>query len=248
MLEKIRCLNGNALKIIAAVTMLIDHIGSYLLPQLGFLRIIGRIAFPIFAFMIAEGARYTKNKLNYILQLSILGAAWQIYLILVFKSFRLNILITFTISLCIIYLLDWFKISLFDKNCSIPTKALSLLLFLCAPIGLLLLGKYAPWLGYEYGFYGCMVAVFASAPSLNRTNAPDWLKKLDVIPVRVLCMCIPLLIYSYFSGYPQYFCFISVIPLLLYSGKRGQAKMKYFFYIFYPAHLLILHALMFIIY
>ncbi len=248
MVDKVRCLNGNTLKIIAAVTMLIDHIGLCLFPKVIFLRIIGRLSFPIFAFMIAEGARYTKNKLKYISQLGILGAAWQIYLMLVFKDYHLNILLTFTISLGIIYLLDLFKISFFDKNCSIPFKILTCLLFLCGPLGLLLLGKYAGWFVYSYGLYGCMVAVFASVPSLNRTNAPDWLKKFDIIPVRVLCMCIPLLIYCYFSGGIQYFWLLSILLLLLYSGKRGQAKMKYFFYIFYPSHLLILHALMFIIY
>ena len=55
-------LSNDRLKIIAAAAMLIDHIGAYLLPQVRILRIIGRIAFPIFAFMIAEGCRYTKNK------------------------------------------------------------------------------------------------------------------------------------------------------------------------------------------
>ena len=57
-------LSGNALKIIGAITMLIDHMGVVLFPGIAILRIIGRISFPIFAFMIAEGCRYTKNKLK----------------------------------------------------------------------------------------------------------------------------------------------------------------------------------------
>ena len=248
MIDKARFLNGNMLKIIAAVTMLFDHIGRFLLPNLSFMTLIGRLAFPIFAFMIAEGARYTKNRLKYILQLGILGGVWQIYLLIALNDTRLNILITFTLSLGIIYLLDLFKISLFDTECSIPFKALFIILFVCAPVVLLSLIKYTSWFTLEYGFYGCMVAVFASAPSLNRTNAPEWLKKFDVLPLRILCMCVPLLIYCFSAKGNQYFSLISPILLLLYSGKRGTAKMKYFFYIFYPAHLIIIHILMFIIY
>ena len=55
-------LSGNALKIIAAISMVIDHVGLMFFPTLKILRIIGRLAYPIFAFMIAEGCYYTKNK------------------------------------------------------------------------------------------------------------------------------------------------------------------------------------------
>ena len=55
-------LTGNQLKLIALVTMTIDHIGMQLFPRVRLLRIIGRLAFPIFAYMIAEGCRYTRNR------------------------------------------------------------------------------------------------------------------------------------------------------------------------------------------
>ena len=48
-------LTNNQLKIIAMVSMLFDHVGKELLPQYTVLQIIGRLAFPIFAYMIAEG-------------------------------------------------------------------------------------------------------------------------------------------------------------------------------------------------
>ena len=63
--EKQGVLNGNHLKLIAVFTMLLDHVGILLFPQIRLLRILGRLAYPIFAFMIAEGCRYTKNKLRY---------------------------------------------------------------------------------------------------------------------------------------------------------------------------------------
>ena len=57
-------LNNNQLKILAIVIMTIDHVGMEIMPQFRILRIIGRLAFPIFAFMIAEGCHHTKNRKN----------------------------------------------------------------------------------------------------------------------------------------------------------------------------------------
>ena len=54
-------LTNNQLKLIALVTMTLDHIGVVLFPQAQWLRIVGRLAFPIFAYMIAEGCRHTAN-------------------------------------------------------------------------------------------------------------------------------------------------------------------------------------------
>ena len=60
-----KILNRNVLKIIALITMLIDHIGLVFFPGIEIFRIIGRISFPIFAFMIAEGCEHTENKKKY---------------------------------------------------------------------------------------------------------------------------------------------------------------------------------------
>lgn len=54
-------MNRNQLKIIACISMLIDHIGYVLFPDVTVLRLIGRIAMPIFAFFIGEGCLYTKT-------------------------------------------------------------------------------------------------------------------------------------------------------------------------------------------
>ena len=68
-------LPGNALKIIAAIAMLADHVGLMFFPRVSLFRIVGRLALPIFAFMIAEGCRYTRNRLRYFLQIFLLAAA-----------------------------------------------------------------------------------------------------------------------------------------------------------------------------
>ena len=59
--EKFNILSSSALKLLACGFMLIDHVGVRLFPDVLILRIIGRLAFPIFAFFIAEGCRYTRK-------------------------------------------------------------------------------------------------------------------------------------------------------------------------------------------
>ena len=76
-MSKIRFLSGNMLKIIAAVTMLVDHAGILFFPSQNIYRIIGRLAFPIFAYMIAEGCKYTRNKIRYFAMIFGLAAVCQ---------------------------------------------------------------------------------------------------------------------------------------------------------------------------
>ncbi|MCC8169378.1 MAG: conjugal transfer protein TraX, partial [Oscillospiraceae bacterium] len=72
-LSKNHGITQNHLKVIAAVLMLIDHVGAELFPQLDILRVIGRLSFPIFAFFIYEGCKYTRSKPKYLMRIFILG-------------------------------------------------------------------------------------------------------------------------------------------------------------------------------
>ena len=240
MLSRLKLLNGNVIKIIGAITMLIDHLGMILFPHIVAFRIIGRLSFPLFAFMIAEGARYTKSKAKYILTIGILGLICQIPMIILFSDFHWNVLITFTMSIGFIYLLSWFKKSLLDTSASIFAKSLPILLFV---IGLMLLFLASIYLGfsYTYDFWGCMIGVFAFVPCLFNSR---WINNT---PVRVLLAGIPLLIYSLGVGGHQLVSLLSLAILLLYSGKKGKLNLKYFFYIFYPAHLVVLYGIAIII-
>ena len=71
-------LSGNTLKIIALIAMTLDHLCLLVFPEMQWFRIIGRIAMPIFAYMIAEGCRYTKNKVKYFLMVFVLGVICQV--------------------------------------------------------------------------------------------------------------------------------------------------------------------------
>ena len=122
-LKKLRIFNGNTLKIIAAITMLIDHFGLMFYPQNMVFRAIGRLAMPLFAFMVAEGARYTRNKTKHFLLMFGLGAICQIvYIVVAILSKNpsngayLNILLTFSMYILMLYALDWANNSFCKKN------------------------------------------------------------------------------------------------------------------------------------
>ena len=108
--------NGNTLKIIAAITMFIDHFGLMMYPDNMALRAIGRLAMPLFAFMIAESARYTRNKIKHFALMFGLGAICQIVYRIAMGEESLslfNILIAFSLSTLILYALEAFKTSVF---------------------------------------------------------------------------------------------------------------------------------------
>ena len=115
-LKKMRILNGNTLKILAAVTMFIDHFGLMFYPQNMVYRAIGRLAMPLFAFMIAEGARYTRNKTRHFCLLFGWGAICQIVYFVFSGDTYLNILLTFSMSTLILYALEAFKVSFLRGN------------------------------------------------------------------------------------------------------------------------------------
>lgn len=227
-------LSGNTLKIIAALSMLIDHIGVILLPGVEALRIIGRISFPIFAFMIAEGCAKTHSKRRYFLSVFALGAACQVVYYLYDGSTYLGILITFSLSILLIYSLQDLKETLFDDTKCRSRRLTALLVFPLLVAAVYLLNCYFT---IDYGFWGCMLPVLASVFRKPASLAPSCFDRLDRLGVHVAMLCIGLVFLSYGHGGVQPYSLCSVPFLSLYSGLRGTWHMKSFFYIFYPAHL-----------
>ena len=237
-LQKLRIFNSNTLKLIAAVSMFIDHLGLIYFPKVMWLRMIGRLAMPIFAFAIAEGCRYTKNKCKHFFLLFGLGALCQlVYFIFDPTTIYFGILITFSFSTLMIYALQFAKKCSFDKEKKWWMTVGAWLLFFALVAGVYIFCKNFE---VDYHFYGCIMPVFASLFDFHRIPAPDKWKKLDVLPLRVLCMTIPmipLLFVSVFGISVTWYSLLTIPLLLLYNGKKGKRNMKYFFYVFYPVHL-----------
>ena len=104
--SKWQILDGSRLKLIAVFTMVLDHVGVLLFPEVSIFRILGRLSYPIFAFMIAEGCRYTRNKLRHFLMIFAVGAVCQAVYCFVSERIVLNILLTFSCSVLLIYALQ----------------------------------------------------------------------------------------------------------------------------------------------
>lgn len=236
-------LSGNILKIIAAISMLIDHIGVIFYPNVVIYRIIGRIAYPIFAFMIAEGCYYTRNKIKYFLSVFLLGAACQVVYYILNHELEMGILITFSLSILVVYSLQFTKEMVFAK-CKFFIKALSMICFICVLLSVYFINKF---IKIDYGFFGCIAPAFAIILRKPKEDSMTVWRYVDNIFVRVLIFGVVLIILAITIGEIQIYSLFALPLLLLYSGKRGKLKMKYFFYIFYPVHLSILQAINYII-
>ncbi len=235
---KLGFISSNVLKIIAALSMVIDHVGYLLFPEIKILRIFGRFAFPIFAFMIAQGCRYTKNPKRYFLTVSGLAFVCQVAYYFFTDSLYMCILVTFSLSILMVYALQKFKSILFSDECTICKKCFWGFVFVLSVVIVYMLNHVV---NIDYGFWGCMMPVFASFFQFKNTDEiPDILKKLDCNLVHVITMGIGLIILSFAMGGIQYHSLLALLLLMMYSGKRGKRKMKCFFYIFYPAHLTII--------
>ena len=216
-------MTGNTLKIIAAIAMLIDHVGLMFFPENTLFRIIGRLAFPIFAFMIAEGCKYTRSRLRYFLQLFGLALGCQIVYFIADGSMYLSVLFTFSLAVLTIFALQY---------CKAKPTALPLLLFITTVAAVYVLNQL---LDIDYGFFGCMLPVFAAAFHSTRFDKPL---------LNILMLALGLLLLWISLGGLQLYALAAVPLLLCYSGRRGKIKMKYFFYIFYPAHLALLQVIL----
>lgn len=212
-------LSGNALKIIAMLAMLIDHVGYYLFPTLLVLRAVGRIAFPIFAYMIAEGYAHTRSRLRYFLTVAGVGVLSQLAATIGAGVLHMNILITFALAIAVAALSDTLLQGT-PRHQALAGVALAGILFLVAGM------PYLSSLSFDYGAVGVLLP-----PMLYRLRGQG--EKLLAVALAIAALSI--------GAHPVRWCALFAIPLLaLYNGQRGKAKLKYLFYLFYPAHIAIL--------
>ena len=207
-----------ALQIIALISMLIDHIGVYLVGSKAiWMRAIGRMAVPIYAMGIVEGFIHTKSRGKYLLKLLICALIADIPHVLLTKSLGLPIThnAVFGFIIGVIALLCLEKKSFF-------------LVFLPLLVAL------AEVLKIEYGWATVLLIV---AFYLCR----KYLKKRKVL--YAVCLFVSLVATQFALAvvakwWVQLFAIAAFIPLALYNGKKGHRLPKYIGYIFYPAHLL----------
>ena len=224
-------LTGDVLKWIAIITMTIDHLAASVLyhalsndfiihPEYKTLyatmRFIGRIAFPIYIFLITEGCRYTKNIWKYLARLSVFALISEIPFDMAnndsfFYPKDQNVFFTLALSVAAIAVMKEV-----DKNTKKPALRWVSYILLTAAAAVT-----AYYLHTDYSFVGVLAICAAWLLRDNRIMA-------------MLATCAILLI----SSPSEFFAFIAIWPIALYNGTKGRQH-KYFFYFYYPAHLLI---------
>ena len=233
---------GSTLKILAIVSMLIDHIGQVILkngimlhaPYSAFtdkefsviitlselFHIIGRVAFPIFCFLLVEGFLHTRNLKKYMWNLGVFAVISEPVYDLAFKGRLIsieaqNVLFTLLLGLIILVIIRKYH------NHILP-------MFVVTLVGAILADKYM----LDGKYYGIILIV-----AFYFFHDKKLLKYIIVIFIMFVCgldFALKRLLDPYFLT-----SVFSLIPIILYNGKRG-IKMKYFFYAFYPVHLLLL--------
>ena len=206
-------LSGSALKLIAACSMLLDHIGVLWIKE-GVLCCAGRLAFPIFAFFLVEGFCHSRNRERYGLRL--LAAAlltegifdWAIYGKWFYPAHQ-NVLFTLLIGL----------VMLWGIERSWQNEWARSLWIVAGGGGALLLRS-------DYDALGVILILLFYC--------------LKDSPCRLAAGVVMMAIAAAGSSVMEYFAVLAFPLLALYNGERGRWPGKYFFYLFYPGHLLLL--------
>ena len=220
-------LSGNALKIIAIVSMTLDHIGYHLFPGCHLLRILGRLALPIFAYMIAEGCHHTRNPRKYLLTILAVAALCQLVYFFAMGSLYQCILVTFVLSILLIQSMDRARQDESHQTALTTALMWAGVVFVC--VGLPQLLDHTDF-AIDYGLWGVLLPVFIY---LGR----DRREKLLLTAVGLILLALS------FSGLTQWFSLAALPLLALYNGERGKWRMKYFFYVYYPIHLAVIYSI-----
>ena len=226
--ERKNGISGSTLKIIAIVSMLIDHIGAVIVLRMlmhdfnnelytlyNVLRGIGRIGFPIFCFLLVEGFRHTRNSKKYAVRLGIFALISEIPFDLAFRGKLVDLSyqnVFFTLLIGLLVMIVCRKISeKFHEN-----RIVMYILYVPTVLfGVML----AEFLQTDYAGIGilCIMALYFFRGNKACQMVAGCTAFLWELPAPV-----------------------AFIPVVFYNGKRGF-RIKYFFYAFYPVHLFLLY-------
>ncbi len=245
-------MNGNQLKVVALAAMTLDHIGYILFPQVVWLRVVGRLAFPIFAFMVAEGCFYTRDRRRYLLTMCAFAIGIQLAYWVCLHSLYQSIMTTFALSLATVFALQDAVARRSAGAVAGATCMLACDVVVCCVAPGVLGGGF----GVDYGLCGVLLPVFAYLPHFfsgrpggkdgagvpARGGAIDARTRrlmLGAFAVGLVVLCASL---DSPAWHVQWFSLLSLAFLAFYDGTRGRLRMKYLFYVYYPAHLAAIYA------
>lgn len=212
-------MSGLLLKTIALLTMIIDHYGAIFQPNIIIFRIIGRLAFPIYCFLLVEGYHHTSNVKKYAQRLLIFALISEIPFDLAFYGkigfVHQNIFFTLLIGLAAIYFID---------NKDGKYKFDSTLVIIAAAV-------LATILKTDYLFIGIIYIL-----SFYFTRNQPKKKRLAIVAVIMILTNLS-------AGWLQQFSVLALMAVYLYNNEQGVKNklLQMSFYIAYPLHLLIFY-------
>ena len=220
-------LDTNFLKIIAIITMTVDHIGGAFFPQYPVFRWIGRMTFPLFCYCMTVGMLYTHDIKKYFLRLGAFALISQPFWILAFNSddilgnlLNLNIFFTLIVSLAAAWGVKERKWWLFIAG----VVLLNVVNFDYAMTGLILILIF--YLSRNKPLWGAVVYTLTYLPALFNGSPEDPLA---------------LVIGGHAIGF-EIFALLA-LPLIYCHTHVNPRISKWFFYAYYPAHLLVIYLL-----
>lgn len=226
-------ISGAFLKHLAIVTMVVDHIGVVLLPDWFILRVIGRLSFIIFCFLLAEGVVFTRHRPKYAVRLlllallSIVPFSYAKYGVWLYFE-DLNVFFVLSSSVMMLALFDLCK----NKPFEYVYKILIVILF----------GVVGYMVGFEYNFYGyALVACFYQFRGNNiAVGCATTAVTLVALPLFKILVCSDQPIKALGYSMVEAIGLLSLLFIFAYNGERGKQLPKWFYYLFYPVHLGIL--------
>ena len=252
-------INGNTLKLIACITMFIDHAtagimlpvvkAGYFPDSISFdtlniiykiLRGIGRNSFPIFCFLLVEGFIHTKNRLRYALSLLIFGFISEPFFDLTFYCKE------------DVYNINFIKVlsenrSIWNDHCNVYfTLFISLMVLWAIQSSFALVKKLSAHMIFAHILSG--MAIFLGAFLGQKLDCDyHWFGVVLVVIFYVFRLFAPINLvagYLFLANFgTEYLAFPAFILIYFYNKKRGRrlGKLKYAFYAFYPVHILLIH-------
>ncbi|MBD5585838.1 MAG: hypothetical protein HDQ88_12210 [Clostridia bacterium] len=210
-------LSSAVLQAIAIFTMFVDHVGYFLFPGVPFPRIIGRISYPLFVFLLVEGYAHTSNRVKYICRLLIFSVLCEAPYEFVMQGnltgpYNQNVFFSHVLIFVVLWLVD------------VGVEKGSFVFFFVGIVACL-----AESLGFMYGGYGVLLGL-----CFYLFRDKRWVGMLSLMSLTVG--------YCWVHGnWLQLGAISSLVFLYLYNGRKGRRLPKYFGYVFYPLHLLLLY-------
>lgn len=223
-------MSSNLLKWVALITMIIDHTGAVLFPQYRVMRVIGRISFPIYCFLLVQGRAHTRNVWKYAIRLIVFAVISEPFYDLAFYKTvwygeHQNVFWTLAIGLLML-------IAMQKGGAGVKT------------VSLILAASFATEYKTDYDMGGVFL-IFLFELARQAEVRIEYMQQQNTLLIykkeKLYNTASQIFMHVLWWGDTQMYGILSAPFIWLYNGKPGKRGGKYFYYLIYPTHLLLLY-------